>query len=72
MNGTQRKILAVIKRMVIDRGYPPSMREMCVETGIKSTATIHRALEVLVDEGYITKGPQGSARSLRIVEEGDR
>lgn len=70
MTGTQRKIMAVIRRMVADRGYPPSVRELCVETGIKSPSTIHYHLKELVEQGMIEKGD--GPRAIRVLEEGDR
>lgn len=76
MTGTQRKIMAVIRRMVADRGYPPSVRELCVETGIRSPSTIHYHLKELIEQGMIvqerSETGRANARTLRIVEEGDR
>ena len=33
-------------------GLPPTVREICLATGIKSTSTVHAILSVLEDNGY--------------------
>ena len=49
----------------ISGGFPPSVREICTATGIKSTSTVHAILNVLEDEGYILRDPKNS-RSIKI------
>lgn len=39
-------------------GYPPSVREICAELNIKSTATAYSYIEKLKDKGLLTKDPQ--------------
>lgn len=39
----------------IDSGYPPTVREICDALGIKSTSTVHKYINLLVDEGYLEK-----------------
>ena len=53
----------LVKQM--SSGFPPSVREICNATGIKSTSTVHAILSVLDEEGYITRDPKNS-RSIRI------
>ena len=36
-------------------GVPPSVREICAATGLKSTSTVHMHLKVLEREGYISR-----------------
>ena len=38
---TQAKILAYIEKATLQKGYPPSVREICDATGLKSTSTVH-------------------------------
>ena len=38
---TQEKILAFIKQEVREKGYPPSVREICEAVSLKSTSTVH-------------------------------
>jgi repressor LexA len=53
----------LVKQMA--SGFPPSVREICTATGIKSTSTVHAILSALEDEGYIMRDPKNS-RSIRI------
>lgn len=46
-------------------GFPPTVREICVATGIKSTSTVHGILSLLEDEGYIVRDPKNS-RAIRL------
>lgn len=47
-------------------GIPPSVREICQETGIKSTSTVHAILSALEEEKYIERDARNS-RSIRIA-----
>ena len=54
LNTSQQKILAYLQER-IPTGLPPTVREICTATGIKSTSTVHLYLKVLEEEGYITR-----------------
>ncbi len=47
------------------KGLPPTVREICEETGIKSTSTVHAILNVLEENGYISRDAKFS-RAIRI------
>ena len=47
-------------------GIPPTVREICKETKIKSTSTVHAILNFLEENGYIERD-QRNSRSIRIV-----
>lgn len=49
-------------------GYSPSVRDIQVALGIKSTATVHAYLNKLEAKGYIQKA-QGKSRTLRVETE---
>ena len=49
----------------MSEGFPPSVREICSATGIKSTSTVHAILNTLEEEGYILRDPKNS-RSIRL------
>lgn len=49
---------------------PPTVREICQATGIKSTSTVHAILSALENEGYITRDAKFS-RSIRIAKSTD-
>ena len=43
----------LVKKM--QNGIPPTVREICTATGIKSTSTVHAILNVLEEQGYISR-----------------
>lgn len=47
------------------RGIPPTVREICTATGLRSTSTVHAHLKTLEKLGYITR-EAGLNRSIRI------
>ena len=49
------KVLDFICDFLEDKGYPPSVREMCNFLDISSTATVHYYLKKLAEAGYIKK-----------------
>ncbi len=50
----------------LGNGIPPSVREICKETAIKSTSTVHGILSALEENGYIERDARNS-RSIRIA-----
>ena len=52
---SQEKIYTYIKKVVKDKGYPPSVREICEATGLRSTSTVHAHLKRLEKKGLITR-----------------
>ncbi len=53
----QRQILLVIEQAMQDRGYPPSVREICEAVGLNSPATVHNHLSTLQEKGFIRRDP---------------
>lgn len=53
----QRQILHVIEQAMQDRGYPPSVREICEAVGLNSPATVHTHLKTLQEMGFIRRDP---------------
>ncbi|MGI6204283.1 MAG: transcriptional repressor LexA [Anaerovoracaceae bacterium] len=62
------RILAFMKKEISEKGYPPTVREICAALDIKSTSTVHKDLEALVAEGRLIKDPS-KPRALQIVED---
>jgi len=62
----QQQILDFVNKQVEDKGYPPSVREICSAVGFKSTSTVHSYLGKLVKNGLISKDPT-KPRALRVV-----
>ena len=67
LNPSQIQILTFIKERLQD-GVPPTVREICAATGLKSTSTVHAHLRVLEYEGYITRSA-GLNRSIQVSGE---
>ena len=57
-----------MKQQVINRGYPPSVREICGAVNLKSTSSVHSHLESLEKNGYIRKDPT-KPRAIEIVDD---
>ena len=64
LSNNQQKVLAFLRSRAGD-GVPPSIREICAATGIKSTSCVHRKLEELEELGYIDRDA-GHSRGLRL------
>ena len=52
---TQQFILDFIKEQIAQRGYPPSVREICDAVGLKSTSTVHGHLKRLENKGLLRR-----------------
>ena len=50
-------ILNCIENFTKENGYPPTIRELCKLSGIKSTSTVHDNIKKLTKEGYIVNAP---------------
>jgi repressor LexA len=55
--GKRLEILDFIDRSQRERGYPPSVREICEEVGLTSTSTVHAHLKTLQGQGYLRRDP---------------
>lgn len=65
----QHEILIFIQKEVSERGYPPTVREICDATGLASTSTVHGHLSRLEDHGFIVRDP-AKPRAIEITENG--
>ena len=52
---SQARILDYIEKITRQKGYPPSVREICDATGLKSTSTVHGHLIRLQKKGLIAR-----------------
>ena len=64
----QREILEYIKAEILNKGYPPAVREICEAVKLKSTSSVHAHLETLEKNGYIRRDPT-NPRAIEIVDE---
>ncbi|MDE6889531.1 MAG: transcriptional repressor LexA [Eubacterium sp.] len=64
----QREILEYIKNEILNKGYPPAVREICEAVQLKSTSSVHAHLESLEKNGYIRRDPT-KPRAIEIMDE---
>jgi repressor LexA len=53
----RREILDFIDACQRERGYPPSVREICEAVGLTSTSTVHSHLSTLQKQGFLRRDP---------------
>ncbi|MCI8516617.1 MAG: transcriptional repressor LexA [Hungatella sp.] len=64
----QQEILEYIKETILNKGYPPSVREICEAVSLKSTSSVHSHLETLEKNGYIRRDPT-KPRTIEIIDD---
>jgi repressor LexA len=64
----QKEILDFIEKEILERGFPPSVREICEAVHLKSTSSVHAHLESLEKNGYIRKDPT-KPRAIEVLDE---
>ena len=64
----QKEILEYIKQQILQRGYPPAVREICEAVHLKSTSSVHSHLETLEKNGYIHRDPT-KPRAIEILDD---
>lgn len=53
IDSTLSKIYEYINTFIAETGYPPSVRDICQGTGIKSTSTVHSHIKRLQESGKL-------------------
>ena len=64
----QSEILEYIKNQILNKGYPPSVRDICEAVNLKSTSSVHAHLETLEKNGYIRRDPT-KPRAIEICDD---
>ena len=64
----QSEILEYIKNEILNRGFPPAVREICDAVHLKSTSSVHSHLESLEKNGYIRRDPT-KTRAIEILDD---
>lgn len=67
LNKRERDILKCIEKEIVNRGFAPSVREICRAVGLNSTATVQGYLKSLEERGFIKKENQ-KGRTLRLLK----
>ena len=78
LSAKQRQILEYMKAEVREKGYPPSVREICDAVGLKSTSTVHGHLSRLekkefdivchIHDEVVLEVPEGSSSVEEVNE----
>lgn len=67
----QREILDYLESFTRDAGYPPTVREVCKATGLKSPRSVSQHLHALERKGYIARGREKSRAIRFLYDTGD-
>lgn len=68
LTAKQQQILDCIKQSLREKGYPPSVRELCIAVGLSSTSTVHSHLNTLERKGFIRRDPS-KPRTIEVLDE---
>lgn len=68
ITGKQQEILEYIKKNILQKGYPPTVRDICDAVHLKSTSSVHSHLETLERNGYIRRDPT-KPRAIEILDD---
>ena len=68
ISAKQQEILEYIKSEILNKGYPPSVRDICDAVHLKSTSSVHSHLETLEKNGYIRRDPT-KPRAIEIIDD---
>lgn len=68
ISSKQKEILEYIKSQILNKGYPPAVREICEAVRLKSTSSVHSHLETLEKNGYIRRDPT-KPRAIEIMDD---
>ncbi|MDO4492162.1 MAG: transcriptional repressor LexA [Lachnospiraceae bacterium] len=64
----QQEILDYMKKEILEKGYPPAVRQICEAVNLKSTSSVHAHLESLEKNGYIKKDAT-KPRAIEILDD---
>lgn len=62
----QKAVLECIEAYIAEKGYGPSVRDVCERLGLSSPSTVHVHLKGLEEKGYINRDPLKS-RSITLA-----
>lgn len=64
----QKEILEFMKTEILNKGYPPTVRDICEAVKLSSTSSVHAHLEKLEKNGYIRRDPT-KPRAIEIIDD---
>lgn len=68
ISAKQLEILEYIKSQILERGFPPAVRDICEAVNLKSTSSVHSHLETLEKNGYIKRDPT-KPRAIEVLDD---
>ena len=68
ISAKQQEILDYIKSQILERGFPPAVRDICEAVHLKSTSSVNSHLETLEKNGYIRRDST-KPRAIEILDE---
>ena len=71
MEGRYGDVYRYIKNYIDENSYPPSIREICKDLNISSTATVYYYITKMEKQGLLKKG-KGKNRSLGVVSKANK
>jgi len=67
LSSKQQHIIDFIRSFLVDRGYPPSIRDILGGCGISSTSVVNYNLTILEREGYIRRH-RSVSRGIELID----
>lgn len=64
----EKKVLAVLKRLIAEKGYAPTVRELQIALGYSTNSVAYYHLGILREKGYVN-WEDGKSRTLKILKE---
>jgi len=71
LTARQKEILDYLEGFTADCGYPPTVREVCAATGLKSPRSVSQHLQALERKGYIKRG-RDKSRAIKFLHKTGR
>jgi repressor LexA len=68
LNSKEMAVYQFLQKYISERGYPPTVRDICAALNIKSTSTVHKMIGILQDKGYIKKPDPNKRRALELTD----
>jgi repressor LexA len=67
LTSTQKRVLSFLKNFLREKGYPPTLREIALQFGLKGPKAPQKTLLILEKKGFIKRDPRVS-RAIEILD----
>lgn len=65
----RNEILDYMKKNIVEKGYSPTVREICAALNVKSTSTVHSDINILEKRGLVKKDPSKPRTVMPVYNE---